>query len=341
MRRLVAFLIAVLALFAVARGARANDKPAHHKGDTAPAAEEQGGSEEGAKGDAAKGEAADEEMPAQHAPVTQAVAIHVEELNKLDLGAETYNVVFRVIVQCDKEPCKPDLDVVNGKMTGKAEKLHDDKLLKVFRIKAELTGVIDLSKYPFDNHELPIILRDKGDPEQIVYADASADETPAVKIPGWDIGKSEHEIGQLDDGDGKTVSLVGYNIVVKRPISMAVFKTIVPVLIMIFVAAFQLLLKPKSASARLSGATAGFMSIVMFQVSQVGSLPPTGYLTLFDKFMIATYIIYLANIAFAVLMVRFEEKKNERMSELMYLAAAGAVPGIALLAWTTVFMFFA
>jgi hypothetical protein len=119
---------------------------------------------------------------------------------------------------------------------------------------------------------------------------------------------------------------------------MATFKSVVPVLIMMFVAAFTLLLKPKSAGGRLTAATAGLSAVVMFQVAQVGALPPLGYLTRLDKFMIATYLIYLANIAFSVAMVRFEEKKNERMSELMYLTAAGAVPGIALLAWTAVLM---
>jgi hypothetical protein len=118
----------------------------------------------------------------------------------------------------------------------------------------------------------------------------------------------------------------------------ATFKAVIPVLIMMFVAAFSLLLKPKSASGRLTTATAGLSALVMFQVAQVGSLPPLGYLTRFDKFMIASYVVYLANIAFSVAMVRFEEKKNERMSELMYLAAAGAVPGVALLVWTAVAM---
>jgi len=76
----------------------------------------------------------------------------------------------------------------------------------------------------------------------------------------------------------------------------------------------------------------------MFHLSSTSSLPPMGYLTLLDKFMLATYLVYLVNIAFSVAMVRFEEKKKEAWSEVMYLAAAGAVPGIALVAWVAVFM---
>jgi hypothetical protein len=62
-------------------------------------------------------------------------------------------------------------------------------------------------------------------------------------------------------------------------------------------------------------------------------------MTFFDKFMLASYVVYIANIAFSVAMVRFEEKKKERLSELMYLSACGAVPGLALMLWTYVFCF--
>ena len=139
-------------------------------------------------------------------------------------------------------------------------------------------------------------------------------------------------------GDGHKVAQIHFAIEAKRPALMATFKSVVPVLIMIFVAAFTLLLKPKSAAGRLATATGGLMSVVMFQVGQVGSLPPIGYLTRLDKFMIATYLVYLLNIGLSVAMVRFEERKNEKLSELMYLVAAGAVPGLALVVWAGVFL---
>ncbi|HEY8073182.1 MAG TPA: hypothetical protein VIF62_03715, partial [Labilithrix sp.] len=107
---------------------------------------------------------------------------------------------------------------------------------------------------------------------------------------------------------------------------------------MVFVAGFTLLLKPKSASGRLTAATGALMTVVMFHLSATSSLPPLGYLTRLDKFMIATYIVYLINILFAVTIVRLDEKKNEKLSELAYLVAGGVVPGVALLAWVTVFM---
>lgn len=80
------------------------------------------------------------------------------------------------------------------------------------------------------------------------------------------------------------------------------------------------------------------MTVVMFHLSATSSLPPLGYLTRMDKFMISTYFVYLVNTAFAVAMVRLDEKKQERAAELAYFVAGGVVPGLALLTWITVFL---
>jgi hypothetical protein len=277
----------------------------------------------------------DDTLPPPHPPVTMTVALMLRELNKFDLNNGSYNAEFDVAVSCDEEPCKPELDLANGKILGKPEKLKDEPLRKEYRIKAEIAAELDLSAYPFDSHLLPIVLQDKGDPEQIRYKLDTADTSvnPKIKLPGWQLGQWLAIAGEDEAG----VSQVHFYVEANRPPLTAFFKACVPVLIMMFVAAFTLLLKPKSASGRLATATGGLMSLVMFHVGQVTSLPPQGELTRFDKLMVATYLVYLANVAFSVMMVRFEEKKNERMSELMYLAAAGAVPGLLICTWTAVF----
>jgi hypothetical protein len=339
MRRFHIFLMLV-AVLTVAFGAAATPKHAA----AAPPREEVGENEAAPQAEAAKPEAAkataesDDTETIRHEPMTVKVGINVKELNKLDLAQETYTAEFMVSYRCDKAPCNPDPEIINGKISGKIEKLHDEPLYKIFKIKADLTAVIDLKEYPFDNHQLPIVLSDKTSPEDITFIkDDEECGLSALKLPGWTVAGWDAGAIQEDVGDGRKLSQFVFNIEARRPAMMATFKSIVPVLIMLFVAAFTLLLKPKSAAGRLSAATGGLMSVVMFQVGQVGSLPPTGYLTLLDKFMIATYLVYLLNILCTVAMVRFEEKKNERMSELAYLVAAGAVPGLALVVWLSVF----
>jgi len=291
----------------------------------------------------AEGEGAssgDDAAPSHHDPVTMKIGVAVTDLTKFDLATGTFNIEFLAFVHCDREPCKPKLGIANGKLSGKPEELHGDKLFKIFKVKAEATAVIDLSEYPFDNHDLPLVIEDDGDAEQVKYEldGQSSAVRSDIRLPGWDVTEWAAAVHEVDDGDGTKSSQLVFDVRAVRPRMAATFKAIIPVLIMLFVASFTLLLKPKSAAGRLSTATGGLMAVVMFQVGQVGGLPPVSYLTRFDKFMLATYLVYLVNIAFSVAMLRFDEKKNERGAELSYLAAAGAVPGVALVTWLVVFL---
>src|SRR5439155_4778795 len=96
------------------------------------------------------------------------VGVELASLNKLEVGPGTFNAELYVSIRCDAEPCAPDLEIANGRITGK-EKLVDDKLEKELKIKAELTADVDLAEYPFDSHVLPIEIFDKGDPTGVVY----------------------------------------------------------------------------------------------------------------------------------------------------------------------------
>lgn len=278
--------------------------------------------------------------PAPHGPVTYHVGVQLEKLTKFELGPGTYNAELFISVKCDAEPCHPELDVSNGKITSR-EKLTDEKLHKEMRVKAELEAVVDLSEFPFDKHLLYVGLIDKADPLDVryVFDENETSIEPDVKLAGWEVStKLATNVEQHKLDDTHHVEEAQFAIAIGRPKLAAAFKTLVPVFFMFFVAAFTLLLKPKSAAGRLSAATGGLMTVVMFHLSATSSLPPLGYLTRMDKFMIATYLVYLVNIAFAVAIVRFDEKKNEKVAEMMYLAAGGAVPGMALVAWLAVFL---
>ena len=289
-------------------------------------------------------ETADAPAPEPHVPepvgpTTMKVGLSLEKLAKFELGPGTYFAEAVLTFHCDAEPCNPDFDVTNGKITGK-EKLVDERLEKAFRVKAELEADVDLSEFPFDKHVLYVGLVERGNPLSVKYV---ADEKtsaidPTVKLAGWEIAHDLAGAIQKHTIDGHQIDELQFGVGIGRPRVAAVFKTLVPVFFMIFVAGFTLLLKPKSASGRLSAATAGLMTVVMFHLSSSSSLPPLGYLTRMDKFMIATYLVYLVNIALSVAIVRLDERKNEQLAQLAYLAAGGLVPGVALIAWLTVFL---
>ena len=321
---------------AAASERREDETPPKHD-DAAPAAK-------APEGDKRAPHEEDDELPAHHEPVHMTVGIAVTSLEKLDLALGTFNAEITVTVHCDREPCKPAFDVMNGKLVGKPEKLHDEKLVKKYKLKAELSALIDLGEYPFDSHELPIVLFDRDDPGQILYEiDRDPHHTHVaegphhIKLPGWEPVRWDATVESEDEGDGEAMSVLYFDVAIKRPAAASFAKALIPVLILLLVAGFQLLLKPKGAPARLSGSTATLTAAVMFHVGQLVSLPSVGYLTRLDKFMIATYLVIVLHIAFNVAMVRAEEAKDEARAHLLYLVSAGLVPGAALIAWVTVF----
>ncbi len=338
-KQTIHFLLALLTVLLVAGGARAEK---HAKAAPPPAAAP------ALPATAEKGEAGEEEESAPELRTIQLV-VFLDKLTKFEIGPGTYHGEFYLVFHCDKEPCKPDPIAANGKFTTKEQEKIDDPLVKIFKVKAELEAVIDLSEFPFDRHALPLSVEDKHEGVEYVFSPELNEEykkllglkstvNPEVKLAGWKVDQDmKAKVQKKKLGNFEDEQLV-FEIAIERPRLASVFKSLVPVCFMIFVAGFTLLLKPKSAAGRLSAATGGLMTVVMFHLSATSSLPPLGYLTRMDKFMIATYLVYLINIMFAVAIVRFDEKKNEKVAELAYLTAGGVVPGIALLAWLTVFL---
>src|SRR5262249_27173079 len=214
---------------------------------------------------------------------------------------------------------------------------EDEKLVKMYKYKADLNALVDTSMMPFDAHYLPVILEDRKNLDvKFEIDDEHSSVENDVKLPGFDLveGKPVPENEELGDGKHKQKALFG--ILVQRNRISAFMNYLFPPLIMaMFVMGATLFTKPKAAAGRLAGTAGGLLAVVMFHK---GALPPGGVTTLFDKFIIATYLVYVINIVCTVMMLRMEEKKNEAGAELAYLAAWGAVPGFALVSWVAVFM---
>jgi len=56
----------------------------------------------------------------------------------------------------------------------------------------------------------------------------------------------------------------------------------------------------------------------MFHISIANQIPPTGYLTIADKFMILTYIILLFVVIFNVILLELHERKKVELMEKLH-----------------------
>jgi hypothetical protein len=170
-------------------------------------------------------------------------------------------------------------EALTGKLVG-IEKLgedeHDGKILKVFKARGEFEADVDLSEFPFDKQTLLVPLVDKHSDKYQYHGDVKASGLdPAVKLAGWNVLPKVGVFSMKQEvAPGMVEASTTMGIQVERPRLAAFFKTLAPACFMIFVAAFTLLLRPKSASGRLTAATAGLMSAVMFHAGQTSSRSP-------------------------------------------------------------------
>jgi hypothetical protein len=273
-------------------------------------------------------------------PVRARVSVMLHALNKFELAQGAYHAEFAIVVRCSKEPCNTDIDVVNGELIGAPEKVRDEKLVKIFKMKAELNSIMDFSEFPFDRHVLPIILEDRQNPSGVTFElDQEHNGVDAdLRLAGWNVVKHAAEVVQRDMGEGLNVSQVRYGVLIERPQVAAITKTLLPLGLLLLVSGITLLVRPKNATARWMAAIGALLAVVVLHLSSSLSLPPTSCLTRMDKLVIASYLVCLVNIAFAMLLLRFEDKKNERGSELTYLVALGTVPGVALVSWLPILL---
>lgn len=284
--------------------------------------------------DKAKDEPADDSEPVKHAPVTYTIDVALESLSKFDLGAGTVAAEFVLTVTCSGEPCDPKLEIGNGKLTSKAERIEDEDLVKRYRMKAELDAFIDLSGFPFDSHELNLELYEKRDPYQIKLKAGTFEANDRLRLPGWIIDDAPHvTIEQLDAGGKQKQDQYIFAMDISRPKMPQFFKSLVPVLFMLTIASMGLFLRPKSIGPRFGAASGGLVPLVMFHVGQINSLPAISYLTRLDKFMLASYCAFVVHIIFTLLILRSEEVKTEDRSAKLYKMAGRVVPVVTLVLW--------
>jgi hypothetical protein len=257
-------------------------------------------------------------------PANVKVGIYVLNLGKLDTSSGTFTVDFYLILSSDKPVTIDKFEFSNGRATS-LEKSVDDPMDKFYRIQASLGNTLNLSRYPFDRHQLTIELEDKEQTiNSLVYQVSREDSglDPSVKlagwnITGWDAAVNQHYYAPWQTNFSKYIFSIG----IQRSDLAAILKTILPAFIIVVVGLLSLVLSPDKIIPRLTLNTGAFTSAVLFHLNMTSSLPPLGYLTLGDRFMIFNYLaLSLALISTLVALYFVDKKKNESAGRIHTIA---------------------
>lgn len=243
------------------------------------------------------------------------VGVYVLHVGKYDLQSATTPMDFYLIFKCNGTCKSMNFEIMNA--TSASIHLvasHNNYL--IYRVEAALTKADNLRNYPFDSHTLDIIIENRqmtsdnmifeADPN-ITALDSNLCVPGFQLLPTWTAKVSEHYYQVFK----QTYSSYKFTMYIKRPIIAGLLKGILPALIIISCSILALFMGIEHTSQRLSIATSTLIAAVVFHLNLTASLPPLGYVTYADTFMLINYFCLLAVLFQVVLTSSLHTHENE------------------------------
>lgn len=214
----------------------------------------------------------------------------------------------------------------------------DGSRYEVFRHQGPFAAKFSIGTYPFDRHDLTIEIEDQEwDANSLVYSVDSVTINPDITLPGFIIGQPALEVvnrpyptafGDLATPTPSPYSRAIVTIPISRPMWSGITKSLLPVFIVVLVAAAALLLHPTHIEARVGLSITALLTLVALQFSAMASLPEVGYLLMLDQIYLASYAFVLLVVAVLVMTTGREDAAQASGGH----AAAKAGPLTAFLA---------
>jgi hypothetical protein len=262
-------------------------------------------------------------------PSVVKVGLYLINVGKLDTSTGAYSVDFYLSFSCD-QPCQPgEFEFANGRATS-IDKTVDEPTEKFYRIQAALVSNLNLSKYPFDEHHLLIQIEDKTQTSRTQIYKVSDPDTgvdSAVNIVGWDLeGWTARVFDHHYAIYGTDFSAYQFDIHIRRPPTAALLKSLLPALTIVAVGLLALLLSPDKIIPRLTLTTGSLTGAVLFHLNLTSSIPPIGYLTFADRFMIINYFALALTLISTLVALRYLDKKKPEAAERIHRTAMVTLP---------------
>jgi hypothetical protein len=197
----------------------------------------------------------------------------------------------------------------------------DGSQYQVFRHQGPFAAKFSIGAYPFDRHDLTIEIEDQEwDASRLVYVVDEVAMNPEITLPGFIIGQPtlaavnrrySTAFGDLANPQPAPYSRAVITIPISRPVWSGITKSLLPLFIVVLVAAAALLLNPAHVEARVGLSITALLTLVALQFSAMASLPEVGYLLLLDQIYLASYGFVLLVVALLVASTVKEDKAQQ------------------------------
>lgn len=249
------------------------------------------------------------------APVDVEVGALLVNVEKVDLSANSYRLDFYLWFKFD--PTKISLaevkefEFINGAPSKYEVKVDEAGGYLEYRVRGDFIKTFDFTQYPFESHELAVMLEHKNLNRSCMVFKESAESgmESTASVVGWELRDFKTYVTEHAYGDEKYSRFV-FSVTLARPKISAFLKSVLPVLVITTISLLAFFMAPQNFAQRITLGVTTLLSATTFHLSLISGIPPTGYLTLADRMMLSVYVVFLYNLAASVYIMRLMDEKK-------------------------------
>ncbi len=204
----------------------------------------------------------------------------------------------------------------------------------VFRVTGQFEQDLDMSRYPFEQHEIKIALEDAEEDltrRRYLIDGPGITLDPDFQIIGWNIISQQVKVATHSYSSSFGVvgaplqeyAQVIASLTISRPHLLMFVKTFVPVLLFVIIAMMGLFFSIDNLNQKVGLAVGALFSSVAYHVNLTRNMPPVGYLTVVDRLLIGQYALLFLTLLSAIF--TFIAYKAEYEKTAQWLSLAGRI----------------
>jgi hypothetical protein len=276
-------------------------------------------------GSATRGVAAAAPPTPDPEPMKVTVGVYVENLQHVDLTTNSFTADFYVWLRWTD----PELDAPAGveimnvfetwaltktEVYKEPRKQPDGSLVWLARYQGNFNSALSVADFPFQKQTLKIVVENGvNNAKEVVYVPDKDPITvnPEITLPGYRFGTptitfDTHtyptSFGDVDSsGADRTYTRFIVAIPISSPVTSGIFKTILPLLIVLIAAALGVIIPASYVDSKVNVPITALIALVAMQFGVSSALPEVGYLPMIDLIYVLAYGAITAVLASAVI----------------------------------------
>jgi len=277
-------------------------------------------------GSATRGTASATPTPGpQPTPEQVTVGVYVQNVQAVDLSTNSFSADFYIWLRWRN----PDIDAPAGvevqnvfenwaltktEVYPEPRKQPDGSLVWLGRYQGNFNSPLSVSDYPFQNQTLRFVFEEAIlNVDQLVYVPDKDPITvnPDITLAGYNFGKPRiafyshtypTSFGDVESTpNDRTYTRVVVEIPVTSPVTSGIFKTVLPLLIVLIAAALGVIIPASYVDSKVNVPITALIALVAMQFGVSSALPEVGYLPMIDLIYLLAYTAVTAMLGSAVI----------------------------------------